>query len=71
MEEDFSDSDTEFDYTSDETWSPLHESPNTSYNEESDDLIQEDEDGDEDEEFEIIEKTYFSEPFWGKVVNKN
>tara|TARA_B100000424_G_C22702182_1_gene382867 strand:+ start:509 stop:637 length:129 start_codon:yes stop_codon:yes gene_type:complete len=25
----------------------------------------------EHEEFEIIEKTYFSEPFWGKVVNKN
>ena len=23
------------------------------------------------EEFEILEKTYFSEPFWGKVVNKN
>ena len=23
------------------------------------------------EQFEIIEKTYFSEPFWGKVVNKN
>ena len=48
MEEDFSDSDTEFDYTSDDTWSPLHESPNTSYNEDSDDLIQEDEDEDED-----------------------
>ena len=48
MEEDFSDSDTEFDYTSDDTWSPLHESPNTSYNEDSDDFIQEDEDEDED-----------------------
>ena len=23
------------------------------------------------EEFEFIEKTYFSEPFWNKVVNKN
>ena len=22
------------------------------------------------EEFEIINTTYFSEPFWGKVVNK-
>ena len=25
----------------------------------------------DDEEFEIIDKTYFSEPFWGSVVNKN
>jgi len=24
-----------------------------------------------DEEFDIIEKTNLSEPFWGKVVNKN
>tara|TARA_R110000751_G_scaffold154789_1_gene259909 strand:+ start:86 stop:205 length:120 start_codon:yes stop_codon:yes gene_type:complete len=25
----------------------------------------------EDEEFEIIVKTSFAEPFWGVVVNKN
>ncbi len=26
---------------------------------------------DVEEPFEIIKKTYISEPFWGKVVNKN
>jgi|TARA_A100001015_G_C14513164_1_gene527442 hypothetical protein len=25
----------------------------------------------QNEDFEFIEKTYFSEPFWGKIVNKN
>jgi len=36
-------------------------------------IVEKDKYQDEDvnEEFEFINKTYFSEPFWGKVVNKN